>query len=88
MQVLCLVQLTMHLPLVSSPDPNVRYVTDPGVKVEGTMTVQLGDPSRGFQRRVNVSLFFGKTSLEMLATPLNAQDAVAGTLHTQFDTQR
>ncbi len=68
-------QTTMELSLYSSSQKNPRYTTDEGTVLEGTMVVEM---SKNLElekdRKVEVSMFFGRTSIEVKAHAINFGD--------------
>ncbi|CAK9257937.1 unnamed protein product [Sphagnum jensenii] len=68
-------QTTMELSLYSSSQKNPRYTTDEGTVLEGTMVVEM---SKNLElekdRKVEVSMFFGRTSIEVKAHGINFGD--------------
>ncbi|CAM6013589.1 unnamed protein product [Sphagnum balticum] len=68
-------QTTMELSLYSSSQKNPRYTTDEGTVLEGTMVV---DMSKNLElendRKVELSMFFGRTSIEVKAHGINFAD--------------
>ncbi|CAM6066407.1 unnamed protein product [Sphagnum tenellum] len=61
-------QTTMKLSLYSSSQKNPRYTTDGGTVLEGTIVVDMSkNLELGKDRKVEVSMFFGHTSIEVKA---------------------
>jgi hypothetical protein len=68
-------QTTMELSLYSSSQKNPRYTTDEGTVLEGTMVVDMSkNLELGKDRKVEVSMFFGHTSIEVKAHGINFGD--------------
>lgn len=65
-------QTMIELTLYSSEERDPRYVVGDSVRREGTFMIDIsGDMSLEKDRRLNVSLFFGRSSIELLAEGLN-----------------
>lgn len=65
-------QTTMDVTLFSSENTNPRYTDEPGVKMEGSFTIDIsGDMTLDEKRIVKESLYFGRSSLELVAEPVN-----------------
>lgn len=74
-------QTLIELELYSSEEREPRYVVGESVRREGIFVIDIsGDMRLEKDRRLNVSLFFGRTSLEIVAEGLNFSAAGSRTL--------
>lgn len=65
-------QKLIELELYSSEERDPRYVVGEFVRREGTFVIDISEDMRlEKERRLNVSLFFGRSSIEMVAEGLN-----------------
>jgi hypothetical protein len=70
-----IMQTSMKLQLYSSLHKNPRYTTGDGTMLEGTVLVDMSqDLELGLDREVEVSMFFGRSSIEVKARGLNFGD--------------
>jgi hypothetical protein len=76
-------QTMIELTLYSSDDRNPRYVVGGSAKQEGTFIIDISrDMELEKARRLNVSLFFGRSSVEMVAQGLNFEAGAFGVLES------
>jgi len=76
-------QTLIELELYSSEERDPRYVVGEFVRREGTFTIDIsGDMRLEKDRRLNVSLFFGRSSIEIVAEGLNFLAAGSRTLNS------
>lgn len=66
-------QRTLTIQIYSSDDRCPAYITDPGVRLEGSFVIDIShDPqNRDLHREVHVSMFFGKSCIQLNARRMN-----------------
>ena len=65
-------QTSMHFDIVATQKKRVRYTDEAGVEVIGQLKVDMPNTSKGFDREVEVKIYFGKTEIKVEAKDLES----------------
>ena len=63
---------SMACSFYATSNPDAEYVTDPGMTKIGSVTVQSPDTWRGNERRIEVSMYFGRTEITATAKDVSS----------------
>lgn len=72
--------ITIRLNFYVTNNPDAEYVTDPGMMKIGQMTIQSPDTWRGKGRKIEVSMYFGRTEITVTATDVSSGNVARATL--------
>ena len=79
-------QTRIRIRLYSSDRENVTYVTDPGMRKEGTFTIKCPSFNElGLWPKVEVAMYFGRTDIEVTATGKNFDSKKKEMLPVKFE---
>lgn len=64
--------INITIPFYATSIPDAKYITDPGMTNIGSVTVQSPDTWRGKDRKIEVSMYFGRTEITATARDVSS----------------
>lgn|GEM_PF-6389853 len=58
-------QTKAYFPIYTTPNKEVRYTDEKGVKKIGGVEVDMPDMTGGINRKIKVTMYFGRTEIEV-----------------------
>lgn len=78
-------QKSMHLAFYASENCQVRYTDERGVNLLGEMVVEMPETTDGLNRRVDVTMYFGRTEIQVEARDITSGKEYNISLLFSFD---
>ena len=69
-------QTHVTLAIYSTPRRGARYIDERDMSKLGSVTVSMPDKSGGIDRKVEVTMYFGRTEIEMIGKDINSGEKV------------